>query len=197
VQGLIPDAATEFERAMHDSENLLEAHKELRQGEGRRFREMSLNRAVVVLTVAAWQAFVQDLVAEILKTIEVPAGDPGREYFRLLSQGAKRASFLFSTPNADNTRSLLMNVGFDPWPYWTWNAGRWQFSETRVREMMNQWLQVRHAIAHGHDELPVVSVLSPLPGDRATLRRGDAEACVTFFQRAVRVTTIGAEGEFA
>jgi hypothetical protein len=85
---MIEDAEFEFSRAMKDSENLLEAHKELRQGEGRRFREVSLNRAIVVLTVAAWQAFIQDLVIEILTTIEVPPGQPGRDYYRLMSQGA-------------------------------------------------------------------------------------------------------------
>ena len=182
---------------MKDPHNLLEAHKRLRKGGGRRFQEVSLNRAIVVLTVAAWQAFAQDLVTEILTTLEVPTGHPARDTYKIMSTSAKRARFLFSTPNAENTQGLLMNVGFDPWPHWTWQLRRWHFSQARVRETMNQWLQVRHAIAHGHDDLPDVAVLSKLPDGSRTLRRSDAEACMTFFTRAVAATTKGAIDEFA
>jgi hypothetical protein len=194
---VIEDAELEFTQAMKDAHNLLEAHKQLRKGGGRRFREVSLNRAIVVLTVAAWQAFAQDLVTEILATLEVPTGHRVRDTYKIISTSAKRARFLFSTPNAENTQGLLMNVGFDPWPYWTWQVGRWHFSQAQVREAMNQWLQVRHAIAHGHDELPDVAVLSELPDGSRTLRRSDAEACMTFFTRAVAATTKGAIDEFA
>jgi hypothetical protein len=61
---------------------------------------------------------------------------------------------------------------------------------------MDQWLKVRHAIAHGHDALPDVDVLPALPGGRRTLRREEAEGCMRFFTRVVEVTTAAAAGEF-
>jgi hypothetical protein len=72
-------AENEFVQAMGDSRNLIAIHKDLNQGRGRRIREVSINRAVVVLTVAAWQAFCQDLVAEILDSIEIERGQDGFE----------------------------------------------------------------------------------------------------------------------
>jgi hypothetical protein len=59
---MIEDAFAEFDRAMVNPRNLVEIHKALNKGPGLRVREMSLNRGIVVLTVAAWQAFLEDLV---------------------------------------------------------------------------------------------------------------------------------------
>lgn len=180
---------------MADSNNLIEIHKDLNQGPGRRIREVSINRAVVVLTVAAWQAFVQDLILEVVDEVEVERGMDGYERYRLMKIDAKRGAHFFSTPNAENTRNLLMTVGFDPWRYWSWTEGPRSVNATLARERMNQWLQVRHAIAHGDDELPDVRVLTATDG-RRSITRDNAEACMKFFTRVVDVTTEAAEAEF-
>jgi hypothetical protein len=78
---MIVDAEDEFLRALEDPLNLIAVHRAMNRGPGRRVREMSLNRAVVVLTVAAWQAYLQDLVNEILDKIAIPAGQTGYEHF--------------------------------------------------------------------------------------------------------------------
>lgn len=193
---MISVAEFEFARAMTDSENLVAIHKELNTGAGRRTKEVSLNRAIVVLTVAAWQAFVQDLVREIVEFVEVPFGAEGFERYRLIKMDALKSVYHFSTPNAENTRRLLMNVGFDPWPHWRWSAGPTSLTELQVRERMDQWLRVRHAIAHGHEHLPDVPVLTRLAGGGLSLQRHNAESCMSFFERAVHATTIAVEAEF-
>lgn len=193
---MVADAEREFIEAMADSENLIAIHRELNQGPGRRTREMSLNRAIVVLSVAAWQAYVQDLTAEALRAFDVPAGQHGRAVFLAVRADVKNAAHNFSTPNADNTRNLLLRLGFDPWSAWTWQEGPQHVSANRARERMDQWLRVRHAIAHGHDELPDVPVLPALPSGHRTLRRDTAEACMNFFTRVVHVTTACAASEF-
>jgi hypothetical protein len=190
------NATYEYERAMVDSRNLIAIHKELNQGPGRRVREVSINRGVVVLTVAAWQAYVQDLIAEILEEIELPLGAEGYDRYRLIKIDAKRASHHFSTPNAENTRNLLMNVGFDPWPHWTWHAGPVHLTAGRARERLNQWLQVRHAIAHGDDDLPDAAVLSAVSGGKRSITRANAEACMAFFGRVVEATSAAARADF-
>ena len=71
-----------------------------------------------------------------------------------------------------------------------------------VDTIMNEWLNVRHALAHGHAELPLVSVLEVVRGHpanwqgQATLRRDDASSCVAFFKRLVAVTAAAAASEF-
>jgi hypothetical protein len=157
---------------------------------------MSLNRAVVVLSVAAWQAYVQDLAREALHSFHVPQGEQGRAAFLVLRAEVLNASHNFSTPNAENTRDLLLRLGFDPWPHWNWQAGPACFSTTKVRNCMNEWLRVRHAIAHGHDELPDVYVLPQLLSGGRTLHRSTAEACMRFFARVVAASTSAAEAEF-
>src|SRR5690348_4333777 len=101
---MIVSAENEFYKAMTDSENLIDIHKELNREAGLRVREMSLNRAVVVLTVAAWQAYVQDLVTETLKVFEIPPGDHARAVYVAVRADVLSAADKFSTPNSDNTR---------------------------------------------------------------------------------------------
>jgi hypothetical protein len=193
---MIDLAEYEFSRAMRDSRNLIAIHRELNREPGLRVREMSLNRAVVVLTVAAWQAYVQDLVTEVLSAFEIPGGDNGRAMYLAIRAEVLSSADRFTTPNSENTRKLLLRLGFDPWPHWEWQAGPQYLSASRARERMDQWLKVRHAIAHGHDSLPDVDVLPQLPDGRCTLRRSEAEACMSFFTRIVSKTTAAAVAEF-
>lgn len=188
-------AEYEFRRAMDDPNNLIAIHK-LSLGTGRRRREVSLNRAVVVLTVAAWQAYLEALVNQILDPMAIPSGAQGHERFRIVKMNATKAAYNFSTPNAKNTRRLLMHLDFDPWPHWAWEERDVRLDTAAVRDRMNAWLLVRHAIAHGHPELPDVDVLTSLPGGRRSLRRGNAEACMEFFQRVVSCTTQAASDKF-
>lgn len=181
-----------FENAMTDSRNLLAIHKDLNAGHGRRFREVSLNRAMVVLTVAAWQAFVQDLVREALAIIAIPPTQPGHAHFRLIEIDAKRAIRSFSTPGPQNTRNLLGHVGVDPGPYWTWWAGPVHYTQAEVQLRMDEWLSVRHAVAHG-DRLPEKSVLTRLPSGDYSLTRYNAEVCMNFFSAAVTRTALAVE----
>jgi hypothetical protein len=185
---MIEDARSEFERAMRDATNLVESHRALNPGVGRRFRELSINRAIVVFTVAAWQAYLEDLLAEIVDYLEPPAGDPAVPRFRVIRADTTYAINRFSTPSAEGARDLLIRGGFDPLPHWHW-AGRWPLTIAQTRDRMNQWLRVRHAIAHGDPQLPAEPVLSVRPSGEPTLTLDDAEACITFFRRLVEVTT--------
>jgi hypothetical protein len=65
-----------------------------------------------------------------------------------------------------------------------------------VDTRLDEWLKVRHAIAHGHDELPVVAALESVRLDGATsnptIRLTDAEQCVSFTRRLVSLTSTAA-----
>ena len=86
---------------------------------------------------------------------------------------------IFSTPNAENSRNLLLRVGFDPWPVWEVTDGRQKLSAAQTRARLNEWLQVRHALAHG-GSLPDVSVLDRTRSGATMLTRRCAERCNRF-----------------
>lgn len=197
-------AVENFEGAMKHCVNIIEVHRGYGTGGGgRRYREVSLDRAVVVLAVAAWQAAVQDITLGIVETA-APSAAKARKRARYLAKCGQVFDGVqkLATPNAQNTRRLMMSAGFDPRPLWTWTiAGgrgrqRVTWTPAMVDGRLDEWLQVRHAIAHGHDELPVVQALESVRLDGATsdptIRLTDAETCVSFLRRLVRLTSNGA-----
>lgn len=196
----LDQAAANFRRAIAHADNLVAVHRRAGSGvRGRRVEEVSINRAVVVLTVATWQAAVQDMTLACLALSEPPSGDPFLPAYRVIAGRVQMEVGAFSTPNAENSRKLLQGVGFDPRPHWTWTQrggrglGPVPIRPTDVDAKLNQWLRIRHAIAHGHEHLPSVDVLQAVrasggPVADPALRLVDAEQCLAFFKRVVKGT---------
>lgn len=144
---------------------------------GRRARETSVNRAIVVLTVASWQAVIQDLTLACID-LSVPGLNDGVSWatYNSLMGRVRKDVIDLNTPNARNTRRLMVSAGFDPRPFWTWrqHGGRgmrpvsWGPHEAEVR--MDEWLSLRHAIAHGAAVLPRVQVLRAVRGSPGSPR---------------------------
>ena len=81
----------------------------------RRLRPMSLDEiriyyhAGLTAYVAAWNAYIKNLVRDFYNVI----ADPSNPKFRAIYTIAKRAENAltrFNTPNAENTRNLLVNT---------------------------------------------------------------------------------------
>lgn len=155
------------------------------------------------MTVAAWQAAIQDMVETLLVAGQPPAGTGLGNYYNVTAGQVRNEVRKFSTPNAENTRKLMIPAGFDPRPHWTWTqmGGRGvgpivvtpQAACTRIDE----WLRLRHDIAHGHAELTCVAALKavrdnphPPAGWAPTIRLVDAEQCMSFFRRLCRLTAV-------
>jgi hypothetical protein len=72
-----------------------------------------------------------------------------------------------------------------------------------VDQRMDEWLKIRHAIAHGHDVLPAVSALRAVrenpgsPPAEPSLRLVDAEQCLSFFRQVERLTRKGLEAHLS
>ena len=141
---------------MQHCDNLVAVHRGFGgPAQGRRHKEVSINRAVIVLTVAAWQAAVQDMASAA-----VDAGTPDdgslvtHQTYGILQGRIRQEINAFSTPNAENTRKLLQAVGFDPRPFWTWaqmggqGVGMITVTPQQCERKMRDWLQLRHEIAH-------------------------------------------------
>ncbi len=198
----LDEAAANFSRATRHCDNLVAIHQTHGGPKrGRRDKETSLNRAIVVLTIASWQAAVQDLVEACVENSRpVPDSTTGRGIYGLLAGRVRDEIGRFSTPNAENTRRLFRAVGIDPRSAWTWSQpggrgrGQLTLSPSDVDEKINAWLQIRHAIAHG-DELPAKQVLQVVrlcsdhkPPTDPSLRLADAKDCLAFFRRLAKLT---------
>ncbi len=217
----LQDARDRFERAMGHCDAIAQVHKTHGGGsQGFRSLEPSLNRAIVVLAVAAWQTAVQDLTRAALDHSH-PAGGSG--IGALLRGQVLQAVGGFSTPDSQKSRSLLKLVDFDPYPLWTWSqmggqgVGSIIVTPARAAETIDDWLRLRHDIAHGHARLSVVDVLESvrqkaktwqaahpaashrdalnhlksLTAFEPSLRLVDAQRCVTHFRRLARLTAKG------
>ncbi|RUU89389.1 hypothetical protein EOB59_19145 [Mesorhizobium sp. M7A.F.Ca.MR.176.00.0.0] len=109
------------------------------------------------MTVAAWQAYVEKVLAEALDSIANDLQDPAAAAPRWATHTflMRRAEVQieikkFNTPNDVNVRDIFRNaLGFNPWPFWEWRQGPRQWSETEVRSRTNIWVTVRHSVAHG------------------------------------------------
>jgi len=200
------EAVDNFERATSHCDNLIEVHRGYGgPAQGRRDKEVSVNRAVVVIAVASWQAVIQDYtLACVDLSAPAPTGPLSPLTYNVLAGRVRQEVGAFSTPNAQNVRKLLIGAGFDPRPYWTWtqSAGQGQGMKTwkpgDADDRIDEWLKVRHAIAHGHDVLPHVLALASVrerpkhqPLANPTLRLADAEQCLAFFRRLTRLTGAG------
>lgn len=191
-----------FKNAMVHCDNLLMIEHRTGGGRGRgRMVEASVNRAVIVLAIASWQAFVQDTARLLLSRRMPRPSDVNYGFARLIEGQVLRELDRFSTPNAENTRNLLKLVGFDPRPYWSWEGGGpgTILTPQQVEDQLRDWLKIRHAIAHGDEKIPAVAVLEAVRwGDAnvtgphgAGIRVGDARQCTTFVKNLAKVTLAG------
>lgn len=64
-----------------------------------------------------------------------------------------------------------------------------------VEARLDEWIRVRHAVAHGHATLPPVDALLTVRLKKSTgapwLELQNAEQCVAFLNRLVRLTASG------
>lgn len=201
---MLVDDADKYRVAMSHCDNLVAVHRgHGGVARGRRDQEISLNRAVIVMTVASWQAAIQDMVETLVISAQPPAG-PLSNYYALLAGRVRQEVNNFSTPNAENTRRLMRGAGFDPQPHWTWTqmggqgVGNVTITPAEAISRIAQWLRVRHDIAHGHEAISSVNVLESVrrtpvqpAGWQPTIRLADAERCMAFFRRLCQLTATG------
>jgi hypothetical protein len=199
---VLADDASNFRLAMSHCANLVAVHRGPGDAaQGRRYREVSINRAIIVMTVAAWQAAIQDMVETTVISSQPPAGSLMSNYYNLVAGRVRSEVGHFSTPNGENTRNLMKAAGFDPYPHWTWSqmggkaVGKITVRPHHANNRIASWLRVRHDIAHGHSVISSVDVLeavrqnpNPTNGWQPTIRLVDAEQCMAFFRRLCQLT---------
>lgn len=140
---------------LEDADELLDAQQKLLAGAGRRrqWGKGSINRAVVVMCVSAWEGFVEQVVLEAVDTIHPAIGTP-LGMWPVLSASARNLVGRFHTPNVDNVKKLINDsLGLaDVTSSWSWRG----CSAARARKQLADALKLRHQIAHGVRPSPVI-----------------------------------------
>ena len=142
-----------LETVLADADEINTGHGTLRTGNpGRQFGLGALNRAVVVMCVSAWEAYVEEVVKEclgILRPAAPPLGVWPAHNASVRSQVGR-----FHNPNVQLTQTLIRDcIGIDDiTQYWSWHRS----SPERVRERLDEAIKFRHRVAHGETPRPII-----------------------------------------
>lgn len=138
---------------LQDAEELIQAHAKLRTGQrGRQWKLGALNRAVVLMCVSAWEAYVEELAKEALESFRPTMGAVSQ--WQSLNAACRSQIGRFNTPNSQNVRLLIADaIGLqnvtDSW--------HWQnCTVVDARRRLDEVLDFRHKIAHGVNPRPII-----------------------------------------
>lgn len=154
-------------------DQLVAIHTKLGAGPGRRHNQEALYRAGVVMTVAAWESYVEDLLKESFDALKPSAGAGvgERSTWALANNAAQTAAKKFNTPNAKNVADLFEeHLGIAVVAAWSVKTKAATYTSEQSKSRINQWLDIRHKIAHG-GELPsnIIWIQNPQKKPRLTL----------------------------
>ncbi len=140
--------------------------------------------------VAAWDAYINDLVREFYNVIADSSDSRFHAIYIVARQAADRALERFNTPNWENTRNLLIQcTGYDPIGDWAWPRRGMEGLE--VRERLNEILHIRHSFAHGFG-MPAYN-WTQSPSGKVRLTSKVIRETEAFFKNLVNVTDSGME----
>jgi hypothetical protein len=141
---------------LEDAAHLLTASTQLPVGiPGRPSRMTALNRAVVVICVSAWEAYIEALVREALDLLRPPA--PPLGLWPALNATVRGQLGRFNNPNTENIRLLISDaIGLqDIQTSWAWQ----NCTSAQAVQRLTDAMSLRHQIAHGVNPRPIVSSL--------------------------------------
>ncbi|MCI0379918.1 MAG: hypothetical protein L0215_20235 [Gemmataceae bacterium] len=151
-----------FRQLLLDAEELDDAHAQLRSGTpGRQYGLASLNRAIVIMSVSAWESYVEQLMRESVQALRPAAAALGA--WPALNAYVMGLLGNFNTPNPSNVERLIRNcLGLaDIHLSWTWQ----NCTSAQAIQRLTDALTYRHEIAHGVNPRPIIHNLysSQLP----------------------------------
>jgi hypothetical protein len=143
-----------LKQLLRDAEELNDSHAVLKTGNpGRQFGLASLNRAMVVMSVSAWESYVEELMRESALALR-PAGPPFAAPWPALNAYVQGRLGSFNTPNQYNVEQLIRNCLALNDIHLTWS---WQnCTSAQAIERLSVAMNYRHQIAHGVNPRPVV-----------------------------------------
>jgi hypothetical protein len=183
------NAHTQFGAQIGFVDQLIAIHGKLQTGQGRRHEQDAIHRAGVVMTVAAWESYIEKVLIEAFAAVVASAaGGPNwaRHILTLKSTEVKEVASDFHTPNGENVQRMFKRaLEFDPIPSWIWTAPHRNWNPDEMKTRLNAWVKIRHSVAHGGD-LPnniqwIKHPATQLPRLNLTLLK----ECKRFFEHVV------------
>ena len=144
--------------------------------------------AALAAYVAAWNAYINNLVREFYNLISDPSNQTFDAVYTIAQQAADNSLARYNTPNWDNTRNILVQyTGYDP--IGDWGSSQPNMNLEQVRQRLTEILSVRHSFAHGFDMRAYIWTQSP--SGRVRLTNKAIQETETFFKNLVKVTDKG------
>jgi hypothetical protein len=143
-----------LEQLLLDAEELDDSHTELSTGNpGRQYGLASLNRAIVVMSVSAWESYIEELMRESVLAL-CPLGPPYAAPWPALNAYVTGRLGTFNTPNQHNVEQLIRNcLGLiDVHLMWTWQ----NCTSAQAVQRLTDAMIYRHQIAHGVNPRPII-----------------------------------------
>lgn len=181
-------AAQQFARHVAAADAMLAALARSRRHPMDRAATVALAHAALAFCVSAWEAYLERVVDEFLLATARPSVPGYASIHTLLRDVAANKTAKFNTPNAENSRELLVVLtGYDPIADWIWPKGRLGAVQTRSR--LNEILKVRHSFAHGFP-LPAYP-WTTTPSGAVSLSPRSVRQCASFLKNLVARTDRG------
>ena len=198
------NAQAHFNTLIGNVDQLITIHGRIKDGPGRRHEQEALHRAGVVMVIAAWESYVEQVVLEAVDIIghtgglapagighagiAPPAPTWAQHSFALRKAEISRLAKRFHTPDSTGVRDFFQNTfNFTPLSYWSWNSPRRQWNDEEMRRRLNGWVKIRHCVAHGA-QLPIDIPWIQNGQNLARLNLSLLRECRNFFGRIVNQT---------
>ncbi len=136
--------------------------------------------AALTAYVAAWNAYIKNLITDFYDVISDPSQSKFRAIYTIARKRAENAITRFNTPNSENTRNILIQyTGYDPINTTLWIQ----------RRKLDDIVEVRHSFAHGFD-MPS-NVWTQSLSRRGQLTSKAIQETEMFFRKLVKITDKG------
>lgn len=144
--------------------------------------------AALAAATAAWNFYIPNVIRDFRSSVAQPLDVKFHAQHTLLAQVGDELIKKFNTPNAENSRNLIMSLtGYDPIGDWSWFSRG--LNGVATRERLNEILKVRHSFAHGFT-MPAYSWTTSASG-QVQLRKEAVKMAFAFFRHLVSRTDRG------
>ncbi|WP_345858786.1 HEPN domain-containing protein [Shewanella algae] len=167
-------AKDNFDNAILDAERILEVYYKLNKAEDRNREPEELKRAALIMTLTAWETYVEDVIAERLEAdLRALKGSKAGNF---IEATLERELKYFHTPNSQKTKGMFQRfLDLDVTESWTWIDGE----PEQVQRKLNEWIVKRgEAVHRSVSDQQAAHIVS----------RKDLGKCVTFFKKLVERT---------
>jgi demethoxyubiquinone hydroxylase (CLK1/Coq7/Cat5 family) len=134
-----------------------------------------LKRASLIMTLTAWETYVEDVASELIQTKYAMV--MGSQVGHIINNRLKDHLKVFNNPDSKKTKDLFLEFfNFDVTESWVW--GNYQTAND-ARTALNAWLKKRGEAVHRAQTDKQSSHI---------VKRDELDKCIRFFQELVDVT---------